>query len=48
MTAAFVVVFALFVLAMVVLAFLAVRWGVRRDRAEAAGRAGAPPVRAPR
>jgi len=33
MTAAFVVVFALFVVAMVGLAVVAVRWGVRRDRA---------------
>ena len=32
MTAAFVVVFALFVVAMVGLAVVAVRWGVRRDR----------------
>jgi hypothetical protein len=30
---AFVIVFALFVLAMVALAVLAVRWGIRRDRA---------------
>jgi len=33
MSAAFVVVFALFVAAMVGLAVTAVRWGVRRDRA---------------
>ena len=37
MSAAFVVVFALFVLAMVGLAVTAVRWGVRRDRAAKAG-----------
>ncbi len=40
MSAAFVAVFAVFVLAMVGLAFAAVRWGVRRDRAaRAAGEA---------
>ncbi len=37
MSAAFAVVFALFVLAMVGLAVTAVRWGVRRDRAARAG-----------
>lgn len=37
MSAAFVVVFALFVLAMVGLAVTAVRWGVRRDRAARTG-----------
>jgi uncharacterized protein YqgC (DUF456 family) len=40
MSAAFVVVFALFVLAMVGLAVMAVRWGVRRDRAARAGSTG--------
>ncbi|HEY7948997.1 MAG TPA: hypothetical protein VID75_15045 [Acidimicrobiales bacterium] len=33
MTPAFVVVFALFVLALVALAVISVRWGIRRDRA---------------
>jgi hypothetical protein len=37
MSTAFVVVFALFVLAMVGLAVTAVRWGVRRDRAAKMG-----------
>jgi hypothetical protein len=40
MSAAFAVVFALFVLAMVGLAVTAVRWGVRRDRAARAGSGG--------
>jgi hypothetical protein len=39
MSAAFVVVFALFVLAMVGLAVTAVRWGIRRDRAAKEGAA---------
>lgn len=33
MSPAFVIVFALFVLALAVMAVMAVRWGVRRDRA---------------
>lgn len=33
MTVLFDIVFAVFALSMVVIAFLAVRWGVRRDRA---------------
>jgi hypothetical protein len=39
MTAAFAGVFAFFVLSMVVIGFLAIRWGVRRDRAARAHQA---------
>jgi len=43
-SAVFVVVFGLFVLSMVALAVVAVRWAVRRDRAaRASGRAGPGP-----
>lgn len=38
MSAAFAVVFGLFVVLMVVLAFLAVRWALRRDKAARVGR----------
>ena len=41
MDAAFIVVFAFFVVAMVGLAFLVVRWGVRQDRAARAAAAAA-------
>jgi hypothetical protein len=52
MSVAFDVVFTLFALAIVGLAVVAVRWGVRRDRAERAQRAqasapGTPPGAAP-
>jgi hypothetical protein len=43
MDAAFIVVFALFVVAMVGLAFMVVRWGVRQDRAARGARAAVPP-----
>ena len=39
MSAAFAVVFGLFVVLMVVVAFLAVRWALRRDKAARAARA---------
>jgi len=42
MTAAFVAVFAVFVLLILGLAVVAVRWGVRRDRAVRAGRSQPP------